>query len=211
MHGWRENRIVCALQVLGALCAAFGALASGLPEWLARDPGVARLAALRGMFIVYGLLGRIVFWLYRRLPARGELYEQAAVAPLGPSRGIVMRLAALFSVDAFAGGLVVNSLLSLWLFQRFGLSLSQAGVYFFAMARRGVDPVLWTVHVHNKRINSWVRRSSGIRRSFAGKWSSCIGLGVVSRSWRRSLVARAGRFDTGSSRRIEIVAKGMAV
>jgi sugar phosphate permease len=42
-----------------------------------------------------------------------------------------VRLAALFSVDAFAGGLVVNSLLSLWLFQRFGLSLAQAGAYFF--------------------------------------------------------------------------------
>ena len=42
-----------------------------------------------------------------------------------------MRLAALFSLDAFAGGLVVNSLLSLWLFERFGLSLAQAGAFFF--------------------------------------------------------------------------------
>ena len=42
-----------------------------------------------------------------------------------------MRLAGLFSVDAFAGGLVVNSLLSLWLFERFGLSLTQAGAFFF--------------------------------------------------------------------------------
>jgi predicted MFS family arabinose efflux permease len=51
--------------------------------------------------------------------------------PLGPSRGIVVRLAALFSIDAFAGGLVVQSLLALWLFQRFGLSLSAAGAFFF--------------------------------------------------------------------------------
>ena len=43
----------------------------------------------------------------------------------------MVRLAALFSVDAFAGGLVVNSLLALWLFERFGLSLAQAGVFFF--------------------------------------------------------------------------------
>jgi predicted MFS family arabinose efflux permease len=42
-----------------------------------------------------------------------------------------VRLAALFSVDAFAGGLVVNSLLALWLLQRFGLSLAQTGVFFF--------------------------------------------------------------------------------
>lgn len=117
--------------VLGALCAAIGALAAGLPDWLARDAGIPRLAALRGMFMFYGLLGLVVFWLYRRLPKPAESHDQAAVAPMGPSRGIVIRLAALFSVDAFAGGLVVNSLLSLWLFQRFGLSLSQAGVYFF--------------------------------------------------------------------------------
>ena len=54
--------------VLGALCAAFGALASGLPDWLASDSGVARLTALRGMFMVYGLLGLIVFWLSGAAP-----------------------------------------------------------------------------------------------------------------------------------------------
>ena len=117
--------------VLGALCAAFGALAAGLPDWLARDADVAGLAALRGMFVVYGMLGLVVFWLYRQLPDCKESREQETVAPLGPSRGIVVRLAALFSVDAFAGGLVVNSLLSLWLFERFGLSLAQAGAFFF--------------------------------------------------------------------------------
>ncbi len=61
----------------------------------------------------------------------------AAPAPLGPSRGVVMHLAALFSIDSFAGGLVVNSLLSLWLFERFGLSLAQAGVYFFCAGLLG--------------------------------------------------------------------------
>src|SRR6185295_10456209 len=43
----------------------------------------------------------------------------------------VWRLAALFCVDAFAGGLVLNSLLALWLFQRFDLSLASAGAFFF--------------------------------------------------------------------------------
>lgn len=53
------------------------------------------------------------------------------MAALGPSRHIVFKLAALFSLDAFAGGFVVQSLLALWLFERFGLSLSEAGVFFF--------------------------------------------------------------------------------
>jgi hypothetical protein len=52
-------------------------------------------------------------------------------APLGPSRGIVIKLAALFSVDAFAGGLLVHTLLALWLFERFDLSLAAAGQFFF--------------------------------------------------------------------------------
>ena len=68
--------------------------------------------------------------LYRHVPhARGE--EKAPQAPLGPSRGTVYKLAALFSIDAFAGGFVAQSLLVLWLFQRFDLSLSAAGLFFF--------------------------------------------------------------------------------
>ena len=52
-------------------------------------------------------------------------------APLSESRAIVIRIAALFCVDAFAGGLVVNSLLALWLFGKFDLSLAVAGSFFF--------------------------------------------------------------------------------
>lgn len=130
-QGPARTALFARYSVLSALCAAIGALAAGLPDWLGHSAEIPRLTALRGMFVFYGLLGIVVFWLYRRLPKPSAAHEQAQVAPLGPSRGIVVRLAALFSVDAFAGGLVVNSLLSLWLFQRFGLSLSQAGAYFF--------------------------------------------------------------------------------
>jgi len=47
------------------------------------------------------------------------------------SRRIVGRLALLFSVDAFAGGLLVQSLMTLWLFERFALSLATAASFFF--------------------------------------------------------------------------------
>lgn len=130
-QGDARTALFARYSVLGALCAAIGALAATLPDWLAAGSGVSRLAALRGMFVVYALIGLAVFLLYRRMPAFSGAVAPPAVAPLGPSRSIVVRLAALFSLDAFAGGLVVNSLLSLWLFQRFGFSLSQAGVYFF--------------------------------------------------------------------------------
>lgn len=114
----------------GALGASIGALAAALPAWTSQHAGLSLLASLRAMFALYAAIGLLVWWLYRRLPMPlGPV--AVAPAPLGASRPVVMRLAALFSVDAFAGGLVVNSLLSLWLFQRFGFSLAQAGAFFF--------------------------------------------------------------------------------
>jgi MFS family permease len=116
--------------VIGALFASLGALAAAAPDAFGRL-GMARLDALRWMFVGYAALGATVFLLYRRLPAGRGDGVVAPAAPLGPSRRIVVQLAALFSVDAFAGGLVVNSLLALWLFERFGFSLTQAAAFFF--------------------------------------------------------------------------------
>jgi MFS family permease len=113
---------------IGSIAGALGALAAGLPEWLGAN-GWSMLAALRSMFFAYAAVGAIVWFLYRGLP-QPRVDERPAVA-LGPSRGTVWRLAALFSVDSFAGGLVLNSLLALWLFQRFGMSLAAAGAFFF--------------------------------------------------------------------------------
>jgi MFS family permease len=120
----------------GALCAALGALASGLPDRVVTLAGMQRLEALRGMFVLYGLIGILIGVLYRKLPA-DDAADQARPAPLGPSRAVVVKLAALFSVDSFAGGMVVNSLLALWLFQRFGLSLAAAGAFFFGSGLLG--------------------------------------------------------------------------
>ena len=68
--------------------------------------------------------------LYRRLP-HAQMDAPRVSAPLGPSRGVVSKLSALFSLDAFAGGFVVQSLLALWLFERYDLSLSAASLFFF--------------------------------------------------------------------------------
>ena len=116
--------------VIGALFAALGALTAALPDGLVRLGSLTRIDALRAMFLLYGAIGVAVFLLYRRLPVESA-DAAVATAPLGPSRRVVVQLAALFSVDAFAGGLVVNSLLSLWLFQRFGFSLTAAAAFFF--------------------------------------------------------------------------------
>lgn len=120
----------------GAMCAALGALASGLPDRLVAWIGIHRIDALRGMFMLYGAIGVGVWAMYRKLPTVEDA-SQSKPAPLGASREVVLKLAALFSVDSFAGGLVVNSLLALWLFQKFGLSLAAAGAFFFASGLLG--------------------------------------------------------------------------
>ncbi|MGF6817530.1 MFS family permease [Paraburkholderia atlantica] len=128
--GDARTALFARYSLIGAVSAAVGSLAAGVPTWLGAHAHMAELTAMRTMFIVYAATGGAIWLLYRRLPPSGA-HTSGPSAPLGKSRRIVTRLALLFSVDAFAGGLVVNSLLSLWLMQRFGLSVGAAGQFFF--------------------------------------------------------------------------------
>ncbi len=129
-EGDARTALFARYSLIGALLAAFGALAAALPAWLATRIGITPLTALRSMFVLYGLIGFLVWLLYQRLP---KAHEEIRPPParLGPSRRIVVRLAILFSVDSFAGGLVINALLAVWLFERFGMSVAAAGQFFF--------------------------------------------------------------------------------
>lgn len=115
----------------GALVAAIGAQAAGVPDLFAGAGDAGMLAAVRGMFVLYGFLGLASLLLYRRLSPALEPEAHEQPVPLGKSRRMVYTLAALFSVDSFAGGFAVQSLLALWLFQRFDLSVAAAGSIFF--------------------------------------------------------------------------------
>lgn len=126
-----RTAVFARYSLVGALAAAAGALASGLTDLLGAA-GLPETLALRSPFILYAALGAGCWAAYRAMPGKRQAgMAGAAHAPLGPSRRIVLRLAALFSVDAFAGGLAVQSLLALWLFERFDLSLAEAGLFFF--------------------------------------------------------------------------------
>jgi MFS family permease len=123
-----RTKVFARYSLIGALSMAAGSLAASIPDFLVRE-GFTQLGALRLMFLAYAALGVASALLYRRLPhARAAERHHA---PLGPSRRTVYKLAALFSIDAFAGGFIVQSLLVLWLFDQYGLSLSAAAVFFF--------------------------------------------------------------------------------
>ena len=124
-----RTRVFARYSLIGALSMAAGALAAGATDILVAW-GVGNLAAFRLMFYLYAALGLMAAAVYWQLP-RTPMEPSRPVAPLGPSRHVVYKLAALFSLDAFAGGFIVQSLLALWLFEKFELSLAQASVFFF--------------------------------------------------------------------------------
>jgi MFS family permease len=137
MHSVPEERtaLFARYNLGAALAGALGALATGVPGFAARTWGSGGSGASLA-FAAYGAIALTLFVVY--LPLRGGRpgapRDPAAreARTLGTSRGVVLRLAALFSLDSFGGGFVVQSLLALWLFERFDLSLQAAGTVFFA-------------------------------------------------------------------------------
>jgi len=126
-----RTKVFARYSLIGAIATAAGALAAATPDAL-RLAGIAALPALKAMLYGYGVLGLFGVACYRFLPRAAPAAEARRDAPLGPSRRTVYRLAGLFSIDAFAGGFAVQSLVALWLFERFGLSLASASLFFFS-------------------------------------------------------------------------------
>jgi MFS family permease len=128
--GTARTTLFARYSITGALFGALGALASGMPDGLS-EWGIDRVYALKFMFVLYAVAGFAVWRVYQRLPKPVAEHGVPRTQALGVSAPKVRRLAGLFAIDAFAGGLMVQSLLALWLFEKFGLSLAAAGTFFF--------------------------------------------------------------------------------
>ena len=113
----------------GNIAGALGALAAALPGPIARVLDVEVTEVQRVVFLVYAVNAAAALALY--LPMRAPKPLATSSRRLDRSRGTVLRLSALFSLDSFGGGFVVQSLLALWLFKRFDLSVEAAGAIFF--------------------------------------------------------------------------------
>jgi len=125
-----RTRVFARYSLVGGLSTAAGALAAAAPDILSSG-GLHKIDALKDMFYLYAALGVARTCLYRYLPHVHKHEQTSRTVALGPSKGIVYKLAALFSLDAFAGGFAIQSLVALWLFKRFDLSLSAASMFFF--------------------------------------------------------------------------------
>ncbi len=138
----QRTAVFARYNLVASFAGALGALAAGLPDVLARA-GLPSPIGIHLFFGVYAALALLVALLAGRLSpgveaaARVEKHAVSRlwhrfVPPLGRSHGIVWRLTGLFSVDALAGGLVVQSLMVLYFHLRFGVPLSLLALLFFA-------------------------------------------------------------------------------
>jgi predicted MFS family arabinose efflux permease len=114
--GPRRTTLLSVYNLLGYASAAIGA-------------GIVGLASPRGLFAIF--LGGAVVQIaaYLLLPAAPASKRGTTPGP-GPSTGLIRRLAALFALDSFAGGFVLQSLIAYYLHERYGLGLDALGQVF---------------------------------------------------------------------------------
>lgn len=125
-----RTQLFAHYSLAGSLMGAAGTLLAASPDVASAQLGITPVLAMEVMFVVYAVTGVIAALLYWRL-AHDHGERRDPVRPLGESRAMVYRLTALFSVDSFGGGFLVQSILALWLFQSFDLPVADAANIFF--------------------------------------------------------------------------------
>ncbi len=121
--------------LVGYVAVALGALVAGAVPTALQAAGWSALEAQRALVWAFAVIGLALAGLYMPLSSSVEIPRRPGSPRRPPglhrSRGIVIRLSALFGVDALAGGLIVQSLVAYWFHQRFGIGLAQLGPLFF--------------------------------------------------------------------------------
>jgi len=128
----RRTALFARYSVIGSCATAVGVLAAALPDFATAWTGCSRSAAMQLMFGLYAVLWLAAFLLYRPLSPAIEIADKAPEAPLGPSKKLVYGMAALFGMDSFGTGFLVQSLLALWLYQAFQVSVTTATILFWS-------------------------------------------------------------------------------
>jgi MFS family permease len=137
--GRRRTATFAWYNLVGYVATATGALSAGLLGQMLLSAGYVALDAYRAVVIGYAAIGLLMAGIATRLGQSIEVEAPPATEVgvarrlgLGRSRSVVFRLSALFSIDAFAGGFIPQSLMAYWFSLQFGVSPAGLGVIFFA-------------------------------------------------------------------------------
>jgi len=135
----RKRNIIFALyNMAGTFAMSVGILLSGLPTILQHQFGLSQIESIKPLFMLYSILGIIVMIIYFMLSKKIELTSDQIAKPLTQvlspeTKKIVGKLSGLFSLDSFAGGFVIQSIVAFWFFTKFGLDLTTLS-YIFSIA-----------------------------------------------------------------------------
>ena len=125
----------------GSVATAMGALFAGAITRVLEKTTMTPVGMYRVVVVVYALIGVLLAALFFQLSSASEVRspEEASVSPrtmksffgVGRSHRVVVKLSSLFALDAFAGGVVVQSFAAYWFYLRFGVNPATLGVIFF--------------------------------------------------------------------------------
>ncbi len=134
----KRNSIFAIYNTVGTFAMSAGVLLSGLPAIL-QNHGFDEIGAIKSLFLIYAACAVIVLAIYLVLSKNIEIKDNApksglSIKNISPkSRGIIAKMSALFAVDSFGGGFVIQSIVSFWFYTKFGADLSSLS-YIFAIA-----------------------------------------------------------------------------
>jgi MFS family permease len=139
--GDRRTAIFAWHNLVGSLATALGSLCGGVASEMLQARGVTGADSYRPIVIAYGVAGLVLAVVFSRLSPAAEVQVEASPPPSGAtpptrfglhrSRGVVYRLAALFALDAFGGGFVMQGVMAYWFHVRFGADPATLGAIFF--------------------------------------------------------------------------------
>jgi len=135
----KRNTVYALYNMVGTFAMSAGVLLSGLPQILAQQYGLNQIQSIRPLFLLYSIIGLAVLGIYYLISNKVEVQTNSIRhkplrKTLSPqSKQIVGKLSSLFALDSFAGGFVIQSIVSLWFFTKFGVDLTTLS-YIFSVA-----------------------------------------------------------------------------
>jgi MFS family permease len=131
-----RTQIFALYSLVGSFATALGALAGGTLAQTLQEYGAMPLDSYRIIVIIYAILGALLALIFFALSPAAEATPSARPAEkkflgLHRSRGVILKLSALFMLDAFGGGLVIQSWIAYWFYLRFGTQPAALGALFF--------------------------------------------------------------------------------
>ena len=133
----KRNTVFAFYNMGGTLAMSAGILLAGLPQFLQQE-GWSQNESFKPLFAAYVIAGLTVVILYLLLSKNIEIKNRTKIISKGSSlkhlskksRSIIGRLSLLFSLDSFAGGFVIQSIISFWFYTRFDVDLSTLSLIF---------------------------------------------------------------------------------